>query len=182
MDHILVYLRTWTSNPFFIFLSFFSPLFFLRNPHIKIFFQANHIISQSEKHSSTFTQNSAENWRKKNLTTLVREGVNYLKYPVLKMYFLIGKQTELKRKLDRRMDLVGGARRKSSYLCRRGGAIWFPCWAYPVTVRSLRQSVYHVSLRDVYRGGAECSTLDSAFRTIRIYPRAFMVHANDITN
>lgn len=63
------------------------------------------------------------------------------------------------------VDGVGeqrGTKKKSSYLCRRGGAVGFLCSAYPATVRSHRQSVYHVSLRDIYRGGAECGPLDSA--------------------
>lgn len=36
---------------------------------------------------------------------------------------------------------------------------------------------YHVSLRDVYRGGAECSTVDSASASTSIHPRTFMAHA-----
>lgn len=35
----------------------------------------------------------------------------------------------------------------------------------------------HVSLRDVYRGGAECSTLDSASASISIHPRTSTVEA-----
>lgn len=80
----------------------------------------------------------------------------------------------MRRKRDCRMELAGSARRKSSYLRGRGGAIWFPCWVYPVTVRSHRQRADHVSLRVVYRGGAECSTLDSAFPFISRHPREMM--------
>lgn len=55
----------------------------------------------------------------------------------------------------------GGAWFKSSPLCGREGATWFPCWAYPA-LSGATDGAHHVCLRDVYRGGAECSILDSA--------------------
>lgn len=54
--------------------------------------------------------------------------------------------TTTEKTINLQMELVGrSAGRKSSYLCGREGAIWFPCWAYPATVRSHRQRISRVS-------------------------------------
>jgi len=53
--------------------------------------------------------------------------------------FFLNKELEKNRSGERDENPV--------FLCGREGAIWFPCWVYSATVRSLRPSVSRVSRR-----------------------------------